>query len=385
MKKLKNLIIKKVDLEKEGANPDAYVNLFKTKKTDETEIVQKDAETFSDQLREKAVWEICDQIWQYTNALSNSLSSILRDEDTEDKAAMMKKSLDEFYGAAGLAIDKWSAGKVSEYIVAPDDGDNTAVAEVIKSLTVKSMKGEITDDVVGKLTAALDDMTVSKTKNEGGNENMKFEDIDTSALTAEEVEQLEAIAKKAGVKPPKKDDEGDNPPPADDNKGKDNGDEEPEKKSDKPVKKSKGDPEDDEDIYKGIHPAVAKEMAELRKFRENAEHRELVTKAKKYEILGKDPEELAKTLKTLKDAGGTAYDDMISVLDTSYEMVTKSGAFDEVGRSGHGAVATVAKAKVQSAAEQIMKSNPGMTEEKAILKAVTENPALYDEYLKEGN
>ncbi len=48
----------------------------------------------------------------------------------------------------------------------------------------------------------------------------------------------------------------------------------------------------EEDIYKGIHPEVAKEIAELRKFRQDAENRELLTVAKKYELLGKKPEEL---------------------------------------------------------------------------------------------
>lgn len=43
---------------------------------------------------------------------------------------------------------------------------------------------------------------------------------------------------------------------------------------------------------------MAKEIAELRKFRQDAENRELLTVAKKYELLGKKPEELVPVLKS---------------------------------------------------------------------------------------
>ena len=80
--------------------------------------------------------------------------------------------------------------------------------------------------------------------------------------------------------------------------------------------------EPEEDIYKGLHPAVKAEIEALRKYRENAENREFMEVAKKYEIIGKKAEELAPVLKSLKAAGGTAYDDMISTLDSMVAMQT---------------------------------------------------------------
>ena len=74
-----------------------------------------------------------------------------------------------------------------------------------------------------------------------------------------------------------------------------------------------------DDIYKGLHPAVRARLEALEKRAAEAEERELLDVAKKYEIVGEKPEELVKTLKSLKDAGGTAYNDMISVLDRSVE------------------------------------------------------------------
>ena len=75
-----------------------------------------------------------------------------------------------------------------------------------------------------------------------------------------------------------------------------------------------------DDIYKGLHPAVKAEIEALRKYREAAENKEFMEVAKKYEIIGKKPEELAPVLKSLRNAGGTAYDDMISTLDSMVAM-----------------------------------------------------------------
>ena len=100
-------------------------------------------------------------------------------------------------------------------------------------------------------------------------------------------------------------------------------------KYDKDVKKIKDESinHDPEDIYKGLHPAVAAELKSLRKARDESEEREITAIAKKYEVIGKKSEELVPTLKSLKAAGGTAYQDMIGVLDMAVEAVEKSGAF----------------------------------------------------------
>ena len=75
---------------------------------------------------------------------------------------------------------------------------------------------------------------------------------------------------------------------------------------------------DDADVYKGMHPAVRAKIESLRKFREDAEDKQYLEIAKKYELLGKKPEELAPLLKSLAAAGDTAYTDMIAMLDTKH-------------------------------------------------------------------
>ena len=123
----------------------------------------------------------------------------------------------------------------------------------------------------------------------------------------------------------------------------------------------------------------------LRKFRQDAENRELLTVAKKYELLGKKPEELVPVLKSLKAAGGTAYNDMIGVLDANLEAVQKSGAFSELGKRGgtHGEVmggAGDAWSQIEKKAEEIRKSAPAMSYYEAIDTACQQNPDLVHDY-----
>lgn len=203
----------------------------------------------------------------------------------------------------------------------------------------------------------------NKTK-KGVDEDMK---IDKSKLTAEELAQLEAIEKKAGVT--------EYPAPAATD---------PAPATDPVSKQTTGTPSaadpaaEGDDIYKGLHPAVAAELKELRKRADAAEERELQSVAKKYEILGKKPDELVKTLKSLKSNGGTAYDDMIGILDASLAAVEKSGAFREIGKSGSGT--PDAWAQIEKHADEILKAAPTMTRAQAIDKACDQHPELVAEY-----
>ena len=284
--KLKNLNITKVDLVPEGANPDAFVTMYKSK----TPIRKSgEAESFADKLKDIKLDDVVRQIWQYTESLSSSLISILRDDNIiqSDKKSAMDKSLEEFYGAATLSTEKWSGGSVSDYVA-------TGSEELQTATIVKALKAET--------------LGILKSNNEGADNDMKIEDIDKDKLTDEEKKQLEAIVNKAGITKPE------------DDNGKDDN------KDDKDVKKIKDEPinHDPEDIYKGLHPAVAAELKSLRKARDESEEREITAIAKKYEVIGKKSEELVPTLKSLKAAGGTAYQDMIGVLDMAVEAVEKS-------------------------------------------------------------
>lgn len=137
-----------------------------------------------------------------------------------------------------------------------------------------------------------------------------------------------------------------------------------------------------EDIYKGLHPAVAEELKMLRKRADEEDERRLTDVAKKYEIIGKKPEELVPLLKSLKAAGGTAYTDMISVLDASLDAVNRSGVFEEIGKSGSysGGQSTGAWSRIEKKADEIMAANPNIGRYQAIDMACMQNPSLVHEY-----
>ena len=188
--------------------------------------------------------------------------------------------------------------------------------------------------------------------------------IDKSKLSPEELTALEAIEKKAGIQ----DEPAGDPKPADVNKGAG-----APAAGQEPAAGGEG-----EDIYKGLHPAVKAELERLRKSADAAEDRELTEIAKKYEIIGKKAEELVPLFKSLKSAGGNAYDQMITVLDASVTAVEKSGIFSEIGKKGNGE--TDAWTAIEKHADEIQKSMPTMTRTQAIDKACEQHPELVHEY-----
>ena len=143
----------------------------------------------------------------------------------------------------------------------------------------------------------------------------------------------------------------------------------------------------DEDIYKGLNPLVKAEIEALKKFRQDTEDKELHAVAKKYAIIGKKEEELFPVLKNLKAAGGTAYQDMITILDETVSAIEKSGVFSEIGKSGHGTVTPVDKGasevKIEGIAKSYVEKDPTLSYEDAIAKAWENNPDLMLAYEQE--
>ena len=136
-----------------------------------------------------------------------------------------------------------------------------------------------------------------------------------------------------------------------------------------------------DDIYKGLHPAVKAELERLRKAVDAQEDRELEAVAKKYEAIGKKPEELVPVLKSLK--GTPAYDEMISVMDAAVDAVEKSALFTEIGKTGHGTGDAMKQASEKAA--EIMKTDPKLTHAQALDKVFEMNPELAAQVEKEGN
>ena len=414
--KLKNLKIKKVDFVDNGATPGASIALYKSKpaegeapavKPEEdtppeesflkrivhaiaksigatdaqadaaVEEVSKNADvpTFGDAMARRRMRQTTEEIWDYCYALNDSLCGIVANADitAEEKKALMAQSCAEFATAAEAAIPKWSGGipvkleKAAPAPLTPDRIENAKAARArLDEMIAKAEPKPTSEDTPPEPPKEGTDPTppAEPQQEEEPVQKGAFDmEIDKSKLSPEEVAQLEAIEKKAGI-------------PAQATPAAPAGVE-----KSAPATLAGG----EEDIYKGINPEVAKEIAELRKFRQDAENRELLTVAKKYELLGKKPEELVPVLKSLKAAGGTAYNDMIGVLDANLEAVQKSGAFSEIGKRGgdHSHATTGADdawSQIEKRAEEIRKSAPTMGYYEAIDQACQQNPELVHEY-----
>lgn len=409
--KLKNLKITKVDFVDDGANPEAHIRLFKSKdgvepphdegaekkpniwkrlitaitkaagsETDTSELesviddIQKSSESFGERIAEVKNRKIADEIWDICYALQSSLCSILNDEDMDGTSAAtaMQESLDEFYEFSKEAISQWSSGKATN-IVKKEEVTASDLA------MMKSARNRL-DDTIEKAEKEQEEPGAEEPKkkdqnknqnNAKGAEEMK---IDKSKLTPAELAFLQSIEKRygeeegagaEGVTPPAQNTD---PTPAT-GVG----------KSNTPAQGTDG----GEDIYKGMHPAVRAELENLKKFRETTEERELEDVAKKYEIIGKKKEELVPVLKSLKAAGGTAYTDMIAVLDGAVAAVEKSGAFTEIGKSGGaGTTDGAAWTKAETQAAEIMKSK-NVTKAQALDEVFRNDPELAAECEKE--
>lgn len=393
--KLDDLKISKVDFVKEGANPDAHIKIFKKNETSsdhENPLAKalsiitkalglssegKSSESFDDILDKRELDKVRDEIWNYCYALTESLMSILYDDEDTDRTASMSESVTQFTEAISGCIPDWSARRAASVKVdkskIPDDKQTAEY--IIKQLSNRAGSSSDTISI------------------EEGDKDMK---INKSLLSDEELSALDAILKKAGTE----DENGDdlkNKPKNDQSKKKEEDPDDDDtieiidgkgcggKKTSKTTKSLETDPDGNgnnatDDIYKGLHPVVVEELKSLRKYREDNEDRELTSVAKKYELIGKDPSKLVPVLKSLKSAGGTAYDDMISVLDETLNLVKKSKMFEETGRNGHDYPGNGAVAKAESAAAEIMKSRPGMSHIKAMAEAWESHPELFSEF-----
>lgn len=429
--KLKNLRVSKVDVVNEGANPDAYIKLFKRKDTGDkgngsskgeekdkgTGVIKKlftfigkaagmgeeeiagaieeirkgEATSFRERFNEVKNRKIADEIWDICYALQAALCSILNDDDLDDESALaeMQDSLDDFQSVMQACIKQWSSGNESHVVT--------------KKLELTEAEVEIAKSARDRLSTAIEKASAeAEQKNitqEGKGEQEMGMKIDKSKMTPAEAAFLESIEKRYGTE---------EDVPAGCAEGapgaqavvpvvaKAAGATGPEAIPEVPtlvqgyapvVPGRAAAPEDD--IYKGLHPAVKAELEELKKFRESTEERELREVAKRYAIIGKKEEELVPLLKSLKAAGGSAYHDMIAVLDQAADTVEKSGAFSEIGKSGHGGAGggflggSNAEAKISTIAKGYMEKDQTLSYSEAMAKAWEDNPEIFAEYDEE--
>lgn len=400
--KLKDLKITKVDFVDAGANQQADVLLFKNKEgapapaatepahqsmvkrflagvmsiakregIEQTEIEEIakgcDAETFDEKFQSAQLRKTTDEIWDFCYFLQDSLCSIVRDADVAaaDKGTMMSQSLAEFNEAVTAAIALWASGTPTKVLKSAPEMTAEQI-EVAKARLAAIIAKSTGTEPAGTTNPGTDPVTKTT---KGVDEDMK---IDKSKLSPEQLAQLEEIEKVAGIQ------EETEPAAGGVAKSTEPAATEPAAEPAATDPAPATEPAGNEDIYKGLHPAVAAELKALRKRADEAEDRELAEVAKKYEIIGKKPEELVPLFKSLKAAGGAAYDQMIAVLDASVQTVEKSGAFSEIGKSTSGQ--SDAWAQIEKHAEAIQKSAPTMTWNQAVDKACEQHPELVAEY-----
>ena len=404
--KLKELEITKVDFVDNGANPNAHIKLFKNKNgelgtaqevpTESGEPKQNgmfkrfisvigkavglkpeeidatieeiakgnEAETFGEKMYEVKRRKIVDEMWDLCYALQSSLCSIICDDEAGDNTLnLMKTSLDEFTTVMNGAIEQWSEGKESNVIKKSSEPVDPAELEYMKSYR------DHIDTMIAKAEKDKGNGTRKEIeKLKGEKEEMK---IDKSKLTPAERAFLEDIEKRCG------DGTSTEVTPQEDPVAKNI--QTPGQATEPAVAAS-----EPEDIYKGLHPAVKAELEALTKRAAAAEEKELADIAKKYEIIGKKPEELVPVLKSLKTSSVDAYDNMIAILDASVEAVNKSSMFGEVGKSGgYSNAESDAWSKIEKKADEIMQANPAMNRSVAIDTVCQQNPQLVREYESE--
>lgn len=380
--KLKHLKVTNVDFVDEGANPDAYIKLFKRKDeaagkpgagadssagagffkrlssglakmfgvTQEPVSAEQDVEKnsvgFDEAYGEMKNRRVCDEVWDVCYALNQSLCSILSDGELTGEATRtaMLESLEEFDAAAKNFVEQWSAGKTANVVLKsiPMDAESLALAKAAVAAINEQIEKHKPS---GNDPVSTDDAAKNNGDEPEGDDTMK---IDKSKMTPAELAFFESIEKRYGS------DEGQTPPPV------------------APAAPT----------YAQLDPNVQAELDALRKFREDSLDRELHEVAKKYAIIGKKEEELFPILKSMKAAGGTACNDYLAVLDEAVNMANTSAAFSEVGKRGNGS-APDAWTRAEAKAAEIMKSK-NITKAQAIDEALLNDPALRAECEKEG-
>lgn len=412
--KLKHLKVTSVDFVDEGANPDAHIRLYKRRdeaaaepgtedpnsdgagffkrlssslakmfglaqESESAEAeVQKNSASFDEAYGEAKERRVCDEVWDVCLALNQSLCSILGDGALDGATARtaMLESLEEFDSVAKDSIEQWSAGKTANVVlknVPMDDATRALAKAAVDALNEQIEKhGHCENDDVTKDTATKKDGDKPE-----GEDDMK---IDKSKMTPAERAFYEEIEKRYGT------DEagtpaGQTPPPAEGTPAPaapaEAGTPAP---ADTGVAKSANPNPNPAPGYAPIDPRVQAELDSLRKFRESYEDRELHDVAKRYTLIGKKEDELFPILKSMKAAGGNAYDSYIAVLDESMKLAESSGTFSEIGKSGGEAPDAWARAEAKAA--EIMKSK-NVTKAQAIDEVLMNDPALRAECEKE--
>ena len=316
----------------------------------------KQAADFQEALNRIETAKVRDEIWMVIDALSGSINSVLDDDemDPAGKQAAIVKTVAEFSAAVSGCVSNWCAGKTAG--LQKKDGGSTRPQ---KTGAGGSTRRELADP----------DDAADEDVDEGNEEEQEEEEmtIDKSRMSPEDRAAYEELVKKYA--PAGEGGSGAAAP------GAQSGAADPAVQ-----KREPGQPA----APSAVSAEIQNELEELRKFREDMELERMVTFAKKYEVIGKKPDELGRKLLAAKAAGGTAYNDMVSILDEMVALQESSDSFHEIGKSVSGGTiadsGNAAWEKIEKKADELQAANPDLKRHQAIDMACMQNPTLVHEY-----
>lgn len=142
-------------------------------------------------------------------------------------------------------------------------------------------------------------------------------------------------------------------------------------------------PDGEDDVLKALPEEVRKRLsdaeAEIKKMRDDAEQKEAVAKAREMGV--SNPDDVGPLLLRVRKGMTTEGDaaTIEAMLKAHAEVEKKSALFKSLGttESVDGDPESILKAK----ASEIMEANKGMTYEQAYVKAMEQNPAVYNAYV----
>jgi hypothetical protein len=119
--------------------------------------------------------------------------------------------------------------------------------------------------------------------------------------------------------------------------------------------------------------------------RDHRVEREFIAKAAEFENLSVTAEDLGPVLKAAAERlEEDDYTLLNKVLTSANEVIASGETFNEIGRSA-SFDSEEGMGRIEQVAKTYQATDPSLTREAAISKAVSEDPTLYDSYLKETN
>jgi len=357
-KKLKKILIDRVDFVDKGSNPESHIMLVKRDKDalPSTKLgffsgLSKKISQFSDTLH---TYQARSRWWNIQSALDDTTREILFSQE-ENKSDLLSKVLTDFTSEAESALEDLAnlnrddfyyrcAGELSQFEKilenASKEEDFKKALDVFHKKENTELKSNGGEDGMPTLQELIDSLPEEQKKQV--NEEITKRDSDISKLQ-DEVENL--------------------------------------KKSTEPKK---------EDVTKGMSDEVKAKFEDLQKRADEAEKiakterearrmSEFSKKAESYQNVEK-VETIAKVLKDSFDVSEDFGKSVESLIKTANERLSTGEIFKSKGSDSTDPVDSFSK--VESLAIKKMEIDTTLTKEKAIAKVLDENPNLYNESIE---